>query len=261
MLSIDYSGRVALITGAAQGIGRAAAQAFVEAGAQVLLADCNASVEAVAEEIERHGGKAKGFRADVTDSGQCGAMVDAAVNAFGRLDYAFNNAGIGSYPQPVHEVDDERWQRVIDTNLSGVFHCVKHEVPPMLESGGGVIVNNASVLGIRAIPQMSVEYTAAKHGVIGLTRQLAVNHGAEGIRCLAVCPGLIDTSLISSEDGGGISAGGIDDETRAWIMARTPQQRIGTPDDIARMVVLLCSPEAEFINGTHILVDGALNQG
>ena len=150
---------------------------------------------------------------------------------------------------------------MIDINLSGVFYCVKHQVPAMVGSGGGVIINNSSLLGIRALPETSVEYTAAKHGVLGLTRQVAVNHGAEGIRCLAVCPGLVETSLISAEVAGGIKAGGIGDEGRQWFNDRTPMKRIGQPDDIAGAVLMLCSDQLSFANGTHLLVDGGLTQG
>lgn len=260
-IQIDFSGKVALVTGAAQGIGLATARAFAEAGASVLLADLNEDVATAAEKICADGGRAVHCMVDVADSDSCRAMVETAVSEFGRLDFAFNNAGIGSHRVPVGDIEDAAWRRMIDVNLSGVFYCTKHQVPAMLENGGGVIVNNSSVLGTRALPDTSVEYTAAKHGVIGLTRQVAVNHGADGIRCVAVCPGLIETSLISPDSPGGIKAGGIPEETRQWFMSRTPQGRPGEPDDIAGSVLMLCSNQGSFINGTHLLVDGGFYQG
>ncbi len=260
-LTIDFSGRVALVTGAAKGIGLAAAKAYVNAGAQVALLDRDASVAEVSSSLNASGATTIGMQVDVSNAAQVASAVAETVRALGRLDFALNNAGIGSYGQPVQDVDDSLWQRVIEVNLSGVFYCIKHEVPAMLASGGGVIVNTSSVLGVRALPDTSVQYTAAKHGVIGLTRQVAVNHGHEGIRCLAICPGLVDTTLVDKDSGGGVQGGGLADDALNEIIGRTPLGRIGKPEEIADAVVLLCSDKAAFANGSHLVIDGGLIQG
>ena len=260
-ITIDYSGKVALVTGAARGIGFATAKAFAESGASVLLADITPTVADAAESINAEYGSATHCISDVSDSTACREMVETAVDKFGRLDYAFNNAGVGSYGAPVWEVEEADWQRVININLSGVFYCIKHQVPAMMKSGGGVIVNNSSVLGARALPDTSVHYTAAKHGVIGLTRQVAVNHGADGIRCVAICPGFVATQLTDADAAGGIKGGGADDQMRQFLMDRTPQKRFGTPEDMAGTVMMLCSEHASYVNGTHLQVDGGLTQG
>lgn len=252
--TIDLSGKVAIVTGAAQGIGAASARAFAAAGASVLLADISETVADTAANLRETGFVAQSVITDVSDASSCEAMVDRALSEFGRLDYAFNNAGVGSVAVPAGEIDLAIWQRVIDINLTGVFLCVKYQLPAMLANGGGVIVNNSSVLGTRALPRTSIEYTAAKHGVIGLTRQVAVNHAAEGIRCVAVCPGLIETPLIAGDSAMG-------DEVKSWFMERTPQRRFGQAEDIADAVLMLCSDNARFINGSHLLVDGGLVQG
>jgi NAD(P)-dependent dehydrogenase (short-subunit alcohol dehydrogenase family) len=260
-ITLDFSGRVALVTGAARGIGQKTAEAFAEAGARVVLADISDDIEQTAERLRKTGAEAKACTVDVSDAASSQAMVKVAMDAFGRLDYAFNNAGIGSHEVPVGDLEESAWRRMIDVNLTGVFLGIKYQVPAMLQSGGGVIVNNSSVLGTRALPRSSIEYTAAKHGVIGLTRQVAVNHGHEGIRCLAVCPGLVETPLVAVDPEVGLAKGGIDVEMREWFMDRIPAKRFATPEDIAGAVVMMCADRASYVNGTHLLIDGGLVQG
>ncbi|MBW2370563.1 MAG: SDR family oxidoreductase [Deltaproteobacteria bacterium] len=246
---VDFAGKVAVVTGAAQGIGAAAALAFAEAGAKVVVSDLKPEVESVAKKIVQDGGAAKSLVGDIGQPETCKALTDLALSAFGRLDFAFNNAGIAGSPAAIPDATQEDWDRVIRINLTSVFNCIQHQIPAMLKTGGGVIVNNSSACGVRAFKGVSVEYTVAKHGVIGLTRSVAVEHGAEGIRCLAICPGFIETAVVAGETLGD-----------TMFLPRTPLGRIGQPEEIARVVRLLCTNDASYVNGDHILVDGGLLQ-
>lgn len=246
-----FDGRVALVTGAARGIGAAAARMFSDNGASVVLGDLSPDVEKVSAEIEESGGSAAGLAGNVVEPEYCEALVNLAIERFGRLDFAFNNAGIAGHRCDIAELPVDDWKRVIDVNLNGVFYGVKFQIPAMIKNGGGVVVNNSSVLGLKPIPGSSLEYTAAKHGVIGLTRQVATNYGGAGIRCVAVCPGFIETPLTAA--GSEANSGHDGDD---WFIARTPLGRNGQPEDIAGVVKLLCSEEAAFVNGDSLLVDG-----
>ena len=238
-----FTEKVAIITGAAQGIGAATARAFAQAGAKLVLCDLSDNVEAITTEINTSGGVASALVADISNPMTAKTLVDLVLKKYQRLDFAFNNAGIGGKPAPVGDVEIEDWQRVIDVNLSSIFYCMKYQLPAMEDAGGGVIINNASVCGLRPIDGSSIEYTAAKHGVIGLTKQVAVNHAAHGVRCNAICPGLIQTPLTEDQDADA-------------FLARIPQKRLGTPEDVAQVVRLLCSEESSYINGAAIPVDG-----
>jgi NAD(P)-dependent dehydrogenase (short-subunit alcohol dehydrogenase family) len=243
-----FNGKVALVTGAARGIGAAAARMFAAEGAAVVLTDLLDEVKNLALEIQHNGGHAKAVVADVSDPESSKQLVTMAVESFGRLDFAFNNAGIGGKPCPINELTADDWTRVINVNLNAVFYGIKYQIPAMLKSGGGVIVNNSSVLGLKPIPGQSLEYTSAKHGVIGLTRQVAVNFGGDGIRCVAICPGLIETPLTAD---GNTGHQGMD-----WLVERIPMGRSGKPEDIAGAVRMLCSDDAGYINGASLQVDG-----
>ena len=246
-----FADKVALVTGAARGIGAATAQMFAEEGAAVVLSDIGEGVEDLAAEFEAQGYRASALVGDVTDPHASESLVALAVERYGRIDFAFNNAGIGGNQVPIEELAIEDWRRVIDVNLNGVFYGTKYQVPAMIKTGGGVIVNTSSVLGLKPIPHHSLEYTAAKHGVVGLTRQLAVNYGGQGIRCVAVCPGFIETPLTMDDGEENVGEEGV-----GWFVNRTPLGRTGQPEDIAGAVKLLCSDEAAFINGACLEVDG-----
>lgn len=245
-----FDGKVALVTGAARGIGAATAKTFADNGAKVVLADVLPEVEGTAAGIGGDG-VACALVGSVADPDYCQAVVALAVKRYGRLDFAINNAGIGGKQGPIEEIQPEDWNRVIDINLTGVFYGIKYQIPAMLESGGGVVINMASVLGMKPIPGHSLSYTAAKHGVIGLTRQVAVNHGGEGIRCNAICPGFIETAVTAADSDANTGHAGAD-----WFVGRTPLGRTGQPADIANVVKMLCSDDADFMNGASVQVDG-----
>lgn len=248
---IDFSGKVALVTGAARGIGEAGAKALAEAGASVLLVDILPEVEQTAQRLaEATGAKTDAFVADLTDSAQCEAMVKAVVERFGRLDFAFNNAGIGGEPEPFHEMSDEHWQRVLDINLNSMFYCIKREIPAMLESGGGVIINTSSVCGKRSWPHFA-HYNASKHAVVSLSKQVAVEYGGQGLRCVAVGPGYIETAMTAKSTS---EIEGL----KELFESKIPMGRSGTPKDIGNVVRLLCSDDAGYINGAFLPVDGGM---
>lgn len=245
----DLDGKVAIVTGASAGIGRAAALALAAEGAAVVTADVDAARgEQVAAEINDKGGKALFVRTDVSDDAQVEAMVRAAVEAFGGLDLAFNNAGIEGTPAPTHECTPQNWQRTLAVNLTGVWSCMRHEIPHMLERGGGSIVNCASVAGLVGFPTIPA-YVASKHGIIGLTRTAALEYAEAGIRVNAVCPGVIDTEMVERFTGGQEAA-------EAAMIAMEPVGRMGRPEEIAGAVVWLCSDRSSFTTGQALAVDG-----
>jgi NAD(P)-dependent dehydrogenase (short-subunit alcohol dehydrogenase family) len=250
MTNGNYSGKVAFVTGAGGGIGRAAALAFAREGASVVVADVSEKEnQQTASIIKEQGGQALAVRCDVTRVEEVKAALEKTVEGFGRLDFAFNNAGIEpKKPAATADYDIEEWNRIIDIDLRGVFLCMKYEIPVMLKSGGGAIVNvssGAGVIGIKGSPA----YTAAKHGVIGLTRAAALDYAAQNIRINVVCPGYIATPMMDRFTGGTA-------EGRAKVISEEPIGRMGRPEEIANAVLWLCSEGAGFVVGSAVVVDG-----
>jgi NAD(P)-dependent dehydrogenase (short-subunit alcohol dehydrogenase family) len=242
-------GKVALVTGAAGGIGRATALAFGREGAKVVVADITVDGgEETVSMIKDAGGDAMFIKVDVADGDQVKAMVDKIVDAYGRLDYAHNNAGVEGAMGMCAECTEENWDRTIAINLTGVFLCSKYEVAQMLKQGGGAIVNTASVAGLVGFAGLPA-YCASKGGVVQLTKTMALEYAQENIRVNAVCPGVIKTEMIDRITGG-------DPAAIEQFTAIEPVGRMGTPDEIADAVVYLCSDQASFITGVPFPVDG-----
>lgn len=246
----NFAGKVAFVTGAASGIGRATSLAFAREGASVVVADVSepGSQETV-RLVEELGGRALAVRCDVTSSADIKAGLAKTIETFGRLDFAFNNAGIEpKNAAPTADYDEEEWNRILDINLRGVFLCMKHEIPLILKQGGGAIVNTSSgagVIGIKGSPA----YTAAKHGLLGLTKAAALDYAAQNIRINAVCPGYIETPMMERFTGG-------TREGRAKVIGEEPIGRMGKPEEIAAAVVWLCSDAAAFMIGHAMVIDG-----
>lgn len=241
--------RVALATGAGSGIGRATALVFAEEGAKVVAADIVAeSVEETVELIRKAGGEAIAVTVDVSQAEQVEAMVKAAADTFGRLDCAFNNAGIElETGVPAYQFSQEAWDKMIAVNLTGVWLCMKYEIAQMLKQGGGAIVNTASIAGLTG--RGGIAYTATKHGVVGMTKTAALENATLGIRVNAVCPAAIDTAMVRH-------AMGMGPEIKQIIETMQPVGRIGRPEEVAQAVVWLCSDAASFTTGHALPVDG-----
>jgi len=249
-----FAGKVAFVTGAASGIGRATALAFASAGAAVVVADVSdEGNQETARLIENQGGRVLAVPCDVTRSEDVEDALRRTVGAFGRLDIAFNNAGVEQPVGPAAEVTEEQWDRIVDINLRGVFLCMRHEIPLMLESGGGAIVNTSSGAGVTAVKGQAA-YTAAKHGVVGLTKAAALDYAQANIRVNAVCPGIIDTAMMERFTGDTA-------EGRQRVIGQEPVGRMGTPEEIAAAVLWLCSDTAAFVVGHALVIDGGQTVG
>jgi len=245
-------GKSALITGCSSGIGRATALAFARAGAIVTCADVDQKGgETTVALIREAHGNAEFVQADVTDANQVQALIARVVKAHGRLDCAFNNAGIEGDVIEIHEVSDRNFERVMAVNVRGVWLCMKYEIRQMRKQGSGAIVNTASVAGLAGFPSLSI-YVASKHAVVGLTKSAAVECAQAGIRVNAVCPGPVDTPMMER------IAGNEGQATRKDFEAIVPMRRYATPQEIAANVVWLCSDQASYVTGVALPVDGGL---
>lgn len=243
-------GKVALVTGAASGIGRASALAFAREGARVVASDRDGEGgEATAERVRKAGGEACFVAADVTREEQVEALVAAVVERFGRLDCAHNNAGVTGALGAVHQLACQGWEETLAINLTGTFLCVKHEVARMvLQEGGGAVVNTASGAAVVGVPGMAA-YSASKHAILGLTKTAALENARTGVRVNAICPGSVDTPMLQ----GYMS---LSPEVEKAIRASQPGGRLGRPEEIAEAAVWLCSDRASFVTGASLLVDG-----
>ena len=252
---MHFTDKVALVTGGGNGIGRAAALGFAERGAKVVVVDRDATGgEATADTIRRGGGDARFVAADVTRSADVQGYVKAALADYGRIDCFFNNAGIEGRMAPTAEYDEAVFDQVISVNLKGVFLGLRHVLPVMLQQRAGAVVNTASVAGLVATVGMAA-YVASKHGVIGLTKTAGAEVARQGIRVNAVCPGPIDTRMI--RDLAGQVSGNDPEAAQRRYQAVIPSGRFGTADEVANVVLFLCSDLAGNVNGAHWVVDGA----
>nr|BAP47489.1 short-chain alcohol dehydrogenase [uncultured organism] len=247
MAQYDVADRSAIVTGGASGIGGAVVEKFAGNGAKVVVADFDeVGGRAMVDKLTADGKTASFFKVDVAEPDQVEAMVRHAVDTYGGLHIAVNNAGIGGASAPTGEYGIDDWKKVIDINLNGVFYGLRYEIPAMLESGGGAIVNVASILGSVGFANAPA-YVAAKHGVVGLTKNAAIEYATQNIRVVSVGPGFIKTPLLDKN---------LDEETMKVIAGMHPVQRMGTPDEVANLITYLVSDEASFLTGGYYLVDG-----
>jgi NAD(P)-dependent dehydrogenase (short-subunit alcohol dehydrogenase family) len=246
----EFNGNVALVTGCSSGIGRAAALTFAKKGARVVLAARRVSAgQAVVDQIKEIGGDAIFVPTDVSKSVEVEALINACITAYGRLDFAFNNAGIeGSQFVPTAEYTEDVWNEIIDINLKGVWLCMKYEIRQILKQEKGAIVNMSSVAGL-AGSLIGCGYIASKHGVIGLTKAAALEYAEQGLRVNAVCPAVIQTPMADRLYNG-------DPEIENRLTALHPMGRVGTPQEVADTVVWLCSESASFVTGHAMAIDG-----
>lgn len=239
--------KVAVVSGAGSGIGRAVAESYAREGAKVVIADINVTNgEETVARIKKEGGDAFFVKADSSTAKDNKMLIDAVVEKYGRLDIACNNAGMGGPAAPTGEYDPENWDKVIALNLSGVFYACRYEIEQMMKNGGGSIVNIASIHGTVAAPN-SVAYTASKHGVVGITKNIASEYGEKNIRCNAVGPGYIETPLLTDH---------LNKDMMKAVTDKSTMKRLGTPQEIADLVVFLSSDKSSFTTGSYIIADG-----
>ncbi|MDZ4844560.1 MAG: SDR family oxidoreductase [Chitinophagales bacterium] len=242
-----FENKVAIVTGGSFGIGRAASIAFAQGGAKVAVVDVVEDTETV-NAIKAAGGEAIFIKCDVSKSADVQAMVEKTVKTYGRLDFAFNNAGIEGAPAPTHECTEENWDKTIGINLKGIWLCMKYEIPHMLKQGKGAIVNCASIAGIVGFQGLTA-YVATKHGVVGITKTAALEYAKAGVRVNAVCPGVIKTPMIDRFTGK-------KKEAEQQFINMEPIGRMGEPEEVANAVLFLCSDAASFVTGNAMAVDG-----
>ncbi|HEY0015198.1 MAG TPA: glucose 1-dehydrogenase [Longimicrobium sp.] len=253
-MSGEFAGRVAVVTGGGSGIGREAAFVLARRGARVMVTDRDeTSAAETAAEIVAAGGEAASMRVDVSVAEEPRAMVEATVARFGRLDFAVNSAGVGGVRARTADYPRDTWETVLAVNLTGVWLCMKHQIPAMLAGGGGSIVNVASVAGVLGFPHYAA-YSASKHGVIGLTRSAALEYARKGLRVNAVCPAFTRTPMVDALVGGSA-------EMEQKLVEGMPGGRLGTPAEIAESIAYLCSDAAAFTNGHSLVLDGGLSIG
>jgi len=246
-METTFKNKVVIITGSTFGIGKSAAIAFAQRGAKVVLSDWKQDEDTLSTIIE-NGGDAIFVKCDVSVENDVKNLVAETIAKYGRLDFAFNNAGIEGTPAPATECSNDNWDKTININLKGVWYCMKYQIPEMLKVGGGVIVNNASIAGLVGFGGVPA-YVASKHAVVGLTKNVALDYAKQNIRVNAVCPGVIHTPMVDRFTGQ-------DPKVLEQLVAAKPMGRVGQPEEIAETVVFLCSNAASFITGQAIAIDG-----